>query len=180
TSVLHPEVSVAAEFEGGVALRLERRLRAFTKDALSTLLADLAEPSSASAPERGLLYQLRSGLGVCTRRAVDTQLRALSPAERARLQQRRVHVGRRFVYCPDLVHGDAMRLRAALLGVYHGRNFGPLAEGPRSKDAAGAAYGADLSALGYERAGTTLLRCDAFEAALTARQQGHDSRALAA
>jgi ATP-dependent RNA helicase SUPV3L1/SUV3 len=179
TSVLHPEVSVASEFEGGDALRLERRLRAFTKDALLALLTPVAEEGAASAPERGLLYQLRSGLGVCTRAALEDQLKGLNAAERAGLQRRGIHVGVRFVYCPDLVHGDAMHMRAALLAVYHGRNFGRLAEGPASESTPSNLCDADLRGLGYERAGTTLLRCDVFEAALTARQRGVDAATLA-
>ncbi len=180
TSVLHPEVSVASEFSGGDALRLERRLRAFAKDAVGQLLGNLAEDRDASAPERGLLYQLRAGLGLCTKVAAETQLKSLSSEARARLTRRGIRTGRRFIYCPDLVQGDAMRMRAALLSVYHSRNFGPLAEGPRSSSQPPRLSDADLSGLGYVRVGSNVVRCDVLETLLTAKERAIDPTEMAA
>ncbi len=162
-SALHtPEIRVVLEVAPGGQLRLERRLRAFSKDFVAELLTPLDEHLGDSAEMRGLLYQLRSGLGTVSRRAAGEQLRDLTSEQRSELNRRGIHLGREWVFAEALLTRDAMRARRALCSTHFRAPAAELPQGgPWSRRPSGET---DLiTALGYVPVGHTVLRCDVYE-----------------
>ncbi len=106
--------------EAGARQRIERRLIAHTKDLLAHLLEPLAPQDraqhaaeAASAPVRGLIYQLEQGLGTVSKRQLGAQLHTLNESERTALQTREIVIGRSTVFAQGMLSHDRLRIRAA-------------------------------------------------------------------
>jgi ATP-dependent RNA helicase SUPV3L1/SUV3 len=161
SALLHPEVRVELPSQRGEHLRLERRLRALVRDWVALLIEPLRERASDSAPVRGVLYQLRQGLGCLPRSEVQEQLCQLQGNERAELRARGIEWDARFVLSRPLFTEAALRTRAALSRVHYQLPEAALPSGaveryPRPANVPSRA----LLALGYVALGDTCVRCD--------------------
>lgn len=165
-SLLLPEVCASEQLAPGSRSRVERRLRAYAKDLVGALLEPLLDRPSDSAAVRGLLYQLRLGLGTWSRKSARSQLDQLSEQERQQLHRRGVQLGREWVFCLPLLSADALETRRALCCVFHGLDAGRL-PASQSKVAPRLGHPAAIWApLGYVTCGAHVVRCDTYEGAL--------------
>jgi ATP-dependent RNA helicase SUPV3L1/SUV3 len=147
--------------------RLERRLIAHIPDLVAHVLEPLAFTASASAPVRGLGYQLEQALGTSARKSAEPQLQALSQADRALLEQRGVILGRYSVFAREMLTSERRHARFALV-----RAFAPE---PRKLDqllpmldepCLSSRFGLDsdtLLSLGFVPMAGFALRCDVLE-----------------
>jgi ATP-dependent RNA helicase SUPV3L1/SUV3 len=160
-SMLRPELRLDPVASGATRLRLERRLRAFVRDWVEALVASLAPLTEDSEPVRGLLYQLRSGLGTLETRQAQSVVERLSGVERMRLRERGITLGKRFVYAQALLQPGALIARSALAATYFELKPETLPEpgSERSARASGAPLQALLAA-GYTCDGSSWVRCD--------------------
>ena len=118
---LTPDVEVvdpSVEGKGG-RTRVYRRLQAWTRDLVETLLEPLRRPEveGLSPDAKGLVYVLETHLGVVLRSEVAQQSRRLTEGDRRRLARMDVRLGAHFVYVASLLKPDAVTARAALLRV---------------------------------------------------------------
>jgi ATP-dependent RNA helicase SUPV3L1/SUV3 len=132
--VLHPEVTLVGDSSlgPGAQSRVARRLVAWSRDAVASLLAPLSDLARAdvSASVRGIAYQLERGLGSVDAAPAAAQLRALTPDDRQRLEATGVVVGQGAVYLPASLRFEAMRLRGALWAAYFGHEPAPAVPPP--------------------------------------------------
>jgi ATP-dependent RNA helicase SUPV3L1/SUV3 len=121
--ILHPEPRLAdlGELAAGARSRLQRRLVAWTRDAVEGLLAPLRSlPDTLRPSARGLLYQLERGLGTLDGNAARPQLDALTDPDREALEHAGILVTHAVVHAPALATAPSLRLRAALWSATHG------------------------------------------------------------
>ena len=171
---LEPGLALEVDQAGaGLRRQLDRRLTAFVKDWLAELLAPL-EDADAAAATRGLLYQLRRGLGCVARREAHEQLEALSKAERRALGARGVVLGRRTVYSAPMLEPELLRRRAALLLVAGAQV--PAVEGRSAARVRGVSAQTYLS-VGYLLLGPAVIRVDHVERGLAAFAEGERAAA---
>ncbi|MEQ8604984.1 MAG: helicase-related protein [Marivibrio sp.] len=171
---LKPRVKLAATdlndraLEDRVQARLQGFLDRFMARRLGPLIAD-DDPEREAAltggdpPARGLLHQLREGLGQVDARAAKAQIDALSPAGRKALSAAGVRFGVDHVFLNSALSPKALRAKAILWAVWADQ---PTPETPNVPSPAMPADGwpdAALEALGYQRRGRTALRLDRLE-----------------
>ncbi len=121
--LLHPEVRVTDdELGSGARSRIQRRLVAWTRDAVSELLAPLRTPAlrALEAPGRGLVYQLEQKLGALLTRSARSEIEAASEQDIEKLERAGVMIGRHLVYARPLVSSALFELKSALITAQHG------------------------------------------------------------
>ena len=124
TDLLRPNVVLADDVTTSRALRhrVERRLVAAGRDLAAEVLAPLRSDrlGDPGAAARGVIYQLEQGLGTIFAREAHAQLRALTPAERRRLEQAGICLGTHVVYLPAGLKPALVARRAALAAAFWG------------------------------------------------------------
>ena len=174
-SALSPQLEVIATelLEPPLRERVRRRLAAWLDGHLRTVLGPLFALREKAPPgcARGLAFVLAEGLGAASRRAVATQVTALTSDERRELSRLGVSLGRFALFLPALQRPEAMRLRARLYAVRHGRRPEAGPDGSPSLPNDVAQSPAFYLACGYLPLGPRAVRLDRLEhaAALTAR-----------
>jgi ATP-dependent RNA helicase SUPV3L1/SUV3 len=142
-SILAPRVEVrAGDFLDGEAReRVRQRLQLFVKDEIERRLAPLfaAQALPLSGPGRGIVFQLADNLGCIPTAELAAPLRSLDAASRRALARLGVRFGSETVYVEPLLGVEAVRFRALLWAVRHGRSLPPL-PGARNR---GRAFAAD-------------------------------------
>jgi ATP-dependent RNA helicase SUPV3L1/SUV3 len=171
--ILQPELVLADLAVGaGARQRIQRRLMAHTRDLVAELLRGLSAPDDASAALRGLIYQLRQGLGCVSTSSAQDQLAQLSVPDRGRLQAAGVVFGQRVVFLKSSLRARCLLSRAALTSAYFELAPAQLnAERvslPREHGLPSALY----LARGFYPAGPRVIRCDVLERALTRITEG--------
>jgi ATP-dependent RNA helicase SUPV3L1/SUV3 len=169
-------VTVELEGEGaGARARVQRRLLAWTRDAVGDLLAPLSrvDEEVVGGAGRGLLYQLRMGLGTVDRRAAGPQLAALTEVERRELERAGIVIGEASAYVPSTLTPASTRLRALLWSAYHGPP--PAVAWPRSGDVS-LLVDEDLDrdyypSIGFVIRGGRAVRADQLERVVTQLQE---------
>ncbi len=167
--LLRPEVALAGidSLGAGARSRLQRRLVAWARDLVEQLLAPLRQSAVTrlSSDARGLVYQLEQGLGTIHRSSAEAQLRRLVRRDRGLLHSFGVVIGERLIWLPQLLRGEAPRIRAILIGAALPRGVhieiprpGAVALVPDAEIDPGA-----YTALGYPVFGTRALRADIVE-----------------
>ncbi|EDM76481.1 putative helicase [Plesiocystis pacifica SIR-1] len=167
--LLRPEVSllVGEALGAGARARVQRRLVAWTRDAVTRLLGALRSGAAdaLSSDARGLVYQLEQGLGTIHRSAAEAQLRRLDGRDRKRLESLGVRVGERLIWAPKLLRAPALRQRAALCSAALPKGVsvpappgGAVSFAPNPEVDAGA-----YTALGYPVLGDRAIRADMIE-----------------
>lgn len=111
-----PELVIEAQgWTAGAKSRLQRRLQAWSADAVHNIVGDLAPLSdSRRAPVRGLGYRLEQTLGSVPTSAVRSELDALTVADKAELTDADVAIGPVAVYARASVTAENLLVRHAL------------------------------------------------------------------
>ena len=168
--LLHPEVKVRSELDlaGGGQARLHRRLRAWSRDFVDSLLAPLRDErlASASAPLRGVVYQLEKHLGTLPLSHARAQTQALSDGDNELCRELGIVVGQRHVFLGRGVSGVALVQRVALCRAFVGQL--PF-EVPADSLSVGVPSSVDEGLclrLGYPRVGPLAIRVDVIERVL--------------
>jgi ATP-dependent RNA helicase SUPV3L1/SUV3 len=124
-SLLAPRAEpLSSDFlEGENRERVRRRLHEFLRRAIERRLAPLfaAQALPLNGAGRGLVFQLVGGLGCLPVAEIRSQIAALDPSDRSALSRIGVRFGTESVYFEPLLRADAMRFRALLWAVRHGR-----------------------------------------------------------
>jgi ATP-dependent RNA helicase SUPV3L1/SUV3 len=115
---------LAGDFlEGEARDKVRRRLQEFLRNDIERRLASLfaAQALPLGGVGRGLVYQLVDALGCLPATIVADQISALQASERKALSRLGVRFGTESVYFEPLLRPEAMRFRALLWAVRHGR-----------------------------------------------------------
>jgi len=170
--LVHPEVkpSLAREVGAGGRARIHRRLRAWSRDFVDEALGPLRDErlGKASAPARGLIYQLEQRLGTVSRRQASAQLRELCEHDRALLGQLDVVFGHRHIYVAGLLGSEHLRWRAALCNAFFGNELEPPSAEQPSFTPPRRTSSVTLEALGFAALGGLALRVDVVESLASA------------
>lgn len=163
-----------------LAERVRMRAQAFLDGYLLRRLRALYEPDvSAEAldsPGRGLLFQLREGLGTLARREARENLKAMGDPARAALTKAGLRLGRDWIYLSGILDVKAVRARAILWAAAAGQ---PVPEIPNT---AAPSLPVDRvqeevwPLLGYRTLGPIALRLDRWEQ-LAAQIRNHKKHA---
>ena len=147
-----------------VETRLGRWLDGMVRRAMAGLLGLDADGLSGAA--RGLIFQLREGLGSLPRASVQPQISALTADDRKALRTNGVRIGVVSVFVPALLKPKAMRMRA-LLWSARGQAPPPALPAPGlvtvTRDAA--IPDAFYEAIGYRLMGKYAVRLDILDRA---------------
>ncbi len=164
---LQPEVVVTAALHPGDRLRLSKRLQAWSRDLVASLVGPLRRPPPVpfSGPARGLVYQLEERFGTLRNPSARALTPELTTSDRRALRAAGVKFGKLAIYLQHSL-GPALRQpRVALCQVYEPQSL-PLAaalvsrrsfETPREPPAAW------LLGAGFIRLGAVALRVDLAE-----------------
>ncbi|MFK7987735.1 MAG: helicase-related protein [Sandaracinaceae bacterium] len=173
--VWRPELSLRLDgVAPGAQTRIERRLVAFLRDWLAELAAPLAHPAEGAL--RGLLYQLREGLGTVSHRDAHAQLQSLSEQDQAALAGWSVRVGRRAVFATELLSTSSLERRAMLVRLTGGPSLDVSAPTVSRPDKA--SFSGCLQS-GYYPMGRVAVRVDVLEDVLASLPDHPTPAALA-
>jgi ATP-dependent RNA helicase SUPV3L1/SUV3 len=113
--------------EGEARKKIRQRLQAFLRAEIERRLAPLfaAQALPLGSVGRGLVFQLVGELGCVPRAEVCQQLRALEVPDRIALSRIGLRFGTESVYFEPMQRMDAVRFRALLWTVQHGRQAAP-------------------------------------------------------
>lgn len=129
-------------------------------------LHGLKEIADLPDPVKTISSAVYAGLGVVPRKNVETAIAALDPDMRATLRAKRIRLGPVLIFQPDLNKPAAIRLRALLWRVYHGKTlpaplpFEGIVSMPYNPDLADKDY---YQAIGYPVFGPRALRIDMLD-----------------
>jgi ATP-dependent RNA helicase SUPV3L1/SUV3 len=119
--LLHPRARLLGDLGDAAAReRAERRLDAFLAGEVDRQLHGLRKLERALGGgelrglPRGLAHRLLEAGGVLDKRAVDTDLKAMSQAERRNLKALGVRIGAFSLFLPSVLRGDALATARAL------------------------------------------------------------------
>jgi len=173
TSVTAPNVELAPleELGGGLRIRLQRRLLAFARDAVSRPLSALHELRGAEQPAlRAIAYQLEGGLGTASARELAASLSVLTHADRERLHRLGVVVGHLSVFLGSTLRRAALEQRATFSAIFEPELLLPL---PGKTNYETRALSATVwQRLGYVELGPRACRADLAERAAQALLDG--------
>jgi ATP-dependent RNA helicase SUPV3L1/SUV3 len=124
----HVEVRAGDFLEGEARERVRQRLQQFARDEIERRLAPLfaAQAVPLSGAARGIVFQLVDALGTLPLDAVVTPSKDIEPANRRALGRAGVRFGTHAIYVEPLLGLDAVRFRALLWAVKHGRALPPV------------------------------------------------------
>ena len=126
---LSPKVHVKADDRLDRALcdQLAVRHQAWLDGHIKKLLGPLiqAEAAPIKGAARGLAFQVSEALGTVDRKEAEAQVRALTDEDRKALAGLRIRFGLNFIYVPDVLKADPVRLRALLWAVSNAPDNAP-------------------------------------------------------
>jgi ATP-dependent RNA helicase SUPV3L1/SUV3 len=167
---LTPRVEIAAGnfLDGELRERARQRLMLFAKGEIERRLAPLfaLQEAPLSAAARGLVFRFVEALGCLPAAEIQDQVRTLDPPTRRLLGRLGLRFGTESVYLTPLLRLDAVRFRALLWTVRHGRSQ-PRLPGARGH---GKTFAADplmppsfYTAIGRRVVGGLAVRADRLE-----------------
>jgi len=114
--------------EGEAREKVRRRLQEFLRNEIERRLAPLfaARALPLGGVGRGLVFQLIDALGFLPAAKVGRQVAGLDPRDRTALSRLGVRFGIESIYFEPLLRADAVRFRALLWAIRHGRAVPPL------------------------------------------------------
>ncbi len=134
-TMLAPRVEVrAGDFlQGEARERVRRRLQGFVRGEIERRLAPLfaAQALKLPAAARGIVFQLSAALGCVPTEEAAAALKSLDRPSRRALARLGVRFGTETIYVEPLLGPDAVRFRALLWAVWHGRTPPKLPGGRR-------------------------------------------------
>ncbi len=161
--LLSPEVVVVVDTSPGMKLRLSRRLLAWSRDLVSSLVGSFRDLDGLGPSARGVVHSLTRRLGTVLTSEAREQLAHLDEAEIARLEQTGLVLGKAALYSPLLLKPAAIDQRVALVAAYEAsaRSW------PRGTEVSVAplrGLSSELhSAIGYPLMGPRAVRADVLE-----------------
>ncbi|WP_417840681.1 helicase-related protein [Terasakiella sp.] len=146
-----------------VKARLSKWLDHYIRHTLKPLF-DL-ETAKLNGPARGVIFQLREGLGTLARKQALDLIRDIESKDRKTLRKYGVVIARHSIYCPKLLKAAAVRLRADLWTLYHQPDIAPVypASGLMSFVAQPDTPRLFYEQIGYQMYGNRCLRVDMAE-----------------
>lgn len=168
SDILNPKIDVPASdiLPQVLCRRIEARLVRWLDSRVRTTLGALLslDASGLSGAARGLIFQLREGLGSMVRATGQAQIAALTTADRKALRAQGVRIGVTSVFMPSLLKPKAMRLRAHLWSaMQQAPSYAIPAPGRVSVTHAGAVPNEFLEAIGYRAIGGNAVRLDILD-----------------
>lgn len=140
---------------------LRARALQWVKDELLALSSPL-EADGLTAPARGLLYQLKEGLGSAARSTLSDEIAALSKSDRKALFRMGVKLGMHAVYAAPLLKPAQLRRRAWLWSL--AADDSALIPAPSGSASLAAVQSSRFyAAVGYRRLGPRAVRLDMVE-----------------
>jgi len=113
------ELSTQEPLGAGLRIRLQRRLLAFARDAVSRPLSALHElRSSEQSALRAIAYQLEAGLGTASARELAASLAVLTSKDEEILRRAGVFVGHLSVYLGASLRPRALEQRATISAIF--------------------------------------------------------------
>jgi ATP-dependent RNA helicase SUPV3L1/SUV3 len=114
--------------EGDTREKIRKRLQGFVRAEVEQKLAPLFAISGLplGGVARGLAFQLADALGSLPAGAATREVAALDRADRAAMSRQGVRFGTEMIYVEPLLRPEAVRFRALLWAVRHGRAIPPL------------------------------------------------------
>lgn len=166
-SMLSPGVQMIGNIlpAGPLKARSETRIRSWLDGHVRRRLKPLYQLESAdlSGPAKGLLFQLREGLGACCRRGAGDQVAALSESDKAAFAAHGVRFGVETVYAEALLKPGPIRTRAALWAAWRGRPTPVLPPGRQASIPAALVANEAWPLIGYRPCGPLAVRVDRAE-----------------
>lgn len=105
---------------------IEERLKGWIKSHVATVLeplVPLVDEAGIEGTARGIAFQLHEALGILPRADLEDLIGGLDETGRAALRARKVRLGPVLVFLPALNKPAAVRLRALLWSLWHGRDL---------------------------------------------------------
>lgn len=161
TVELTPNDIADSNLQNRIISRLDRWLQAHLADKLRILISPKTD--HLSAPARGLLFQLREGLGSCRADQARDQLVALTEDDRKLFAKMGLRMGRDWIYLERLLKPALIRLRAILWSAFHGVDLPAIPAKPRYALPGDMADSDAWNHLGYTLIGPIALRQDRSE-----------------
>ncbi|MTI10613.1 helicase-related protein [Curvivirga aplysinae] len=148
--------------------RMEEWLKAYLSRKLIALEGPKLSDGDAklSAYARGLVFQLKEGLGSVNVKAAKEQLEGLTESERKMFGKSQLRFGVYWVFWKRLLNGDMLRLRALLYAVYHKITIPTLPRKAQICLPYDYVSQQAWSFIGYIPAGPVVLRLDHYEAVM--------------
>jgi ATP-dependent RNA helicase SUPV3L1/SUV3 len=167
--IFHPNVRLAnlALVDSHERSRLVERLIQWVRDQVARVFPSPDMPD-LSSEARGVLYQLRQGMGCIPVGPVRAQTQALSKSERKRLSKMGIRFGVHYVYAQQLLTDEALVLRSGLWKASSGHRAQLALPDDTCTGYSDRSLIPWYKAIGYVPAGPRALRVDRYE---TARAQ---------
>lgn len=145
--------------------RVQARLEAWRQALVDAVRAPLSRTAAGALdrPGRGLLFQIQEGLGSAPMRRLAPLWAEASEADRRNLARLGLRMGRHHGYAVDLLLPPAVRARATLWAVFHGRPVPATVPTGASAPLPPALSAEQALAMGYTRLGPRLVRLDMLE-----------------
>jgi len=115
-----PEVLVTVVTSGGMKLRLARRLLAWSRDLVTSLVGPFRDLENLQPNARGLVHLLTRGLGTVLASDARDQLAHLDASDAKRLTAAGVVIGGAVVYATGLTKPATISQRVALASAFEG------------------------------------------------------------
>lgn len=181
---LRPRVEPAPSdlLDPGLRERVRRRLAEWVDTRVGAAFGSLlrAETEAPAGAVRGIVFALRSGLGLAPRREVASQLAHLGPDERRAVARLGISLGRLAVFLPNLFAREVVALRGLLWSVHQRTGPVPVLHGETSVALDVRLPAAFYTACGYVPAGPRAVRADRLERlAASLRKAAREGRPLA-
>ena len=161
--------------------RVRRRLAEWVDTRVGIAFAPLlrAETEAPAGPVRGIVFALRSGLGLAARRDVASQIAHLAPEERRALGRLGISLGRRAVFLSNLYAPEVVAMRGLLWAVHQRAGAVPVLRGEASLALDVRLPAGFYAACGYVAAGPRAVRADRLERLAAAlRKAAREGRPL--
>ncbi len=144
---------------------IRNRLQSWIDGEIERILGLLLEldDTPLNGAARGLLFQVREGLGSVPRATAITQIAALGRDQRRALKAMGLRIGREGVFLPSLLKAGPIALRAMLWAVHHGVTPWVPPSGRVSFEVPADIPVAALAAAGYHVLGPRAVRIDIVE-----------------
>jgi ATP-dependent RNA helicase SUPV3L1/SUV3 len=119
SQLLRPRLALEVEEQGQAVRELEARLHRFVSERIASLIGQTTElDERLEAAGRGLVYQLRHGLGTIATQKVAALIATLTEPERELLRRNAIVLGRHFVFSRRASKGLSQDLRRTLLATH--------------------------------------------------------------
>jgi ATP-dependent RNA helicase SUPV3L1/SUV3 len=167
--ILRPDVTVFQSdlLDANATQRIQKQLAAWLSRRINSILVSLVRirtDASLTGAARGLCFQLYQSLGSVSRSSALEEISVLAPAERRKLRELGVQIGREAAYMPALLKPKAVELRNIIWAAWmESKPVAPLPPGRVSLPASPGVKSTTFEAIGYTLLGRRAVRIDILE-----------------